>query len=40
MKYSGNVWDKDALKNPETEYQALLGLLRKKQDFGMFFVRC
>jgi len=40
MKYAGNVWDKDALKNPETEYQALLGLLRKKQDFGMFFVRC
>ncbi len=40
MKYVGNVWDKDALKNPETEYQALLGLLRKKQDFGMLFVRC
>ncbi|PZO39990.1 MAG: hypothetical protein DCF19_12420 [Pseudanabaena frigida] len=40
MKYAGNVWDKDALKNPETEYQSLLELLRKKQDFGMFFVRC
>ena len=40
MKYAGNVWDKDALKNPETEYQNLLGLLRKKQEFGIFFVRC
>ena len=40
MKYSGNVWDKDALKNPETEYQNLLDLLRKKQVFKMLFVRC
>jgi superkiller protein 3 len=48
MKYIGNVWDKDALKNPETEYQNLLSLLRQKQgqkqgqkqDFGMMFVRC
>ncbi|MFM7887773.1 MAG: tetratricopeptide repeat protein, partial [Pseudanabaena sp.] len=30
-----------ALKNPEIEYQALLkNLLRRKQDFAMFFVRC
>ncbi|MBD2317559.1 tetratricopeptide repeat protein [Phormidium tenue] len=40
MQYTGNAWDKDALKNPETEYQTLLGLLRNKQDFGMLFVRC
>jgi hypothetical protein len=40
MQYTGNAWDKDALKNPETEYQTLLSLLRNKQDFGMLFVRC
>ena len=46
MNYVGNVWDKDALKNPETEYQNLLSLLRQKQgqgqkqDFAMLFVRC
>ncbi len=40
MNYTGNTWDKDALKNPETEYQTLLNLLRQKQDFAMFFVRC
>ncbi len=40
MKYAGNVWDKDALKNPETEYQTLLALLKQKQGFGMLFVRC
>lgn len=40
MKYTGNVWDKDALKNPETEYQTLLSLLRKKQDFRILLVRC
>lgn len=40
MQYTGNAWDKDALKNPETEYKQLLGLLRHKQDFGMLFVRC
>jgi superkiller protein 3 len=40
MKYSGNVWDKDALKNPETEYDRLLDFLKNKQDFGMLFVRC
>lgn len=44
MNYVGNVWDKDALKNPETEYQALLSLLRHKkvhqQSAGLFFVRC
>ncbi|PZV15092.1 MAG: hypothetical protein DCF20_11795 [Pseudanabaena sp.] len=40
MQYTGNAWDKDALKNPETEYQNLLGLLKTKKDFGMMFVRC
>jgi len=40
MTYAGNVWDKDALKNPETEYHNLLGLLGKKQGFGLLFVRC
>jgi len=40
MTYVGNVWDKDSLKNPEMEYQNLLGLLRNKNDFGMLFVRC
>ncbi|MBD2175848.1 tetratricopeptide repeat protein [Pseudanabaena sp. FACHB-1998] len=40
MKYTRNVWDKDALKNPETEYQNLLGSLRNDPSFGMFFVRC
>ena len=40
MQYTGNVWDKDALKNPETEYQQLLGLLRTKKDYEMLFVRC
>ncbi len=40
MQYTGNAWDKDALKNPETEYQHLLGLLKNKQNFGMLFVRC
>ncbi len=40
MKSAGNVWDKDALKNPETEYQTLLQLLSQKQDFRIFFVRC
>jgi superkiller protein 3 len=40
MQNTGKAWDKDALKNPETEYQHLLGLLRNKQDFGMLFVRC
>jgi len=40
MQYTENAWDKDALKNPEAEYQTLLGLLRNKQDFGMLFVRC
>jgi superkiller protein 3 len=40
MKSAGNVWDKDALKNPETEYQTLLQSLNQKQDFGISFVRC
>jgi superkiller protein 3 len=40
MTYAGNVWDKDALKNPEMEYHNLLGLLRNTKDFGMLFVRC
>ena len=40
MQYTENVWDKDALKNPETEYQQLLGLLRTKKDYEMLFVRC
>ncbi len=40
MQYTGNAWDKDALKNPETEYQQLLGLLKTKKDFEMLFVRC
>ena len=40
MQHTGNVWDQDALKNPETEYQHLLGLLRTKKDFEMLFVRC
>lgn len=40
MQHTGNAWDKDALKNPEAEYQTLVGLLKNKQDFGMLFVRC
>ena len=40
MQYTGNAWDKDALKNPEAEYKHLLGLLANKQGFGMSFVRC
>ena len=40
MQHTGNAWDKDALKNPEAEYQTLVSLLRNKQDFGMLFVRC
>jgi tetratricopeptide (TPR) repeat protein len=40
MAYASNVWDKDALKNPEMEYHSLLGLLRNTKDFGMLFVRC
>jgi superkiller protein 3 len=44
MSYVANVWDKDALKNPEIEYQNLLSLLRQKQghkqEFAMLFVRC
>jgi len=40
MTHAGNVWDKDALKNPEMEYHNLLGLLRNKKDFGILFVRC
>ncbi len=40
MTYAGNVWDKDALKNPEMEYHNLLGLLCTQKDFGLLFVRC
>jgi len=35
-----NAWDKDALKNPETEYQALLNFLKEASGFTMSFVRC
>jgi len=40
MQHGGNTWDKDALKNPETEYKNLLDLLANKHGFGMLFVRC
>ncbi len=40
MNDTENTWDKDALKNPETEYQTLLNLLRQKQGFATLFVRC
>jgi superkiller protein 3 len=40
MQYTENTWDKDALKNPETEYKHLLDLLRNKQEFAIMFVRC
>ncbi|NUN64447.1 tetratricopeptide repeat protein [Pseudanabaena biceps] len=40
MKYAGNAWDKDALKNPESEYQNLLTHLKGASGFGMCFVRC
>ena len=44
MNHAGNTWDKDALKNPETEYQSLLGslkaILHRQNKFAMMFVRC
>ncbi len=40
MQYVGNLWDKDALKNPETEYQNLLNSLKQQHQFGICFVRC
>jgi len=40
MVYAGNAWDKDALKNPEAEYQDLLASLKENQSFSMSFVRC
>ena len=40
MQYVGNLWDKDALKNPETEYQNLLNCLKQQHQFGICFVRC
>ena len=44
MNHTGNTWDKDALKNPEIEYQSLLSslkaILHRQDHFAMFFVRC
>ncbi|CAN1210617.1 hypothetical protein TUMEXPCC7403_10505 [Tumidithrix helvetica PCC 7403] len=34
------TWDKDAAKNPETEYRALLKSLKAKNGFDFVFVRC
>lgn len=44
MNHAGNTWDKDALKNPEAEYQSLLSslkaVLHQQDEFAMMFVRC
>ncbi|PSM45604.1 hypothetical protein C7Y66_29490 [Chroococcidiopsis sp. CCALA 051] len=33
-------WDEDLSSDPEEEYQALVRTLRRKNGFGLFFVRC
>jgi len=40
MQYEWTEWDEDVKSTPDEEYQSLVRSLKRKNGFGLFFVRC